>query len=121
MDLDDQRTQDPVSVDQTSNQLSSMYETYDGGEPRSDEWRVSRLVYLRHLLQHLPDVGATASPNDYLGSVVYKSYDEWRDAFGVDNFGDFLVDDLGFGPAFKDLVKQGFGDRYISRCCKIDA
>lgn len=114
MDLDAQRTQAPPSVDKTSDHLFSTYETYDGGDPRSDEWRVSRLIYLRHLLQHLPDIGANASPNDYLGSTVYTSYDDWRYAFGLDNFGDFLVDDVGFGPAFKDLVKQGFGDRYIA-------
>ncbi|KAF9507772.1 hypothetical protein BS47DRAFT_1398365 [Hydnum rufescens UP504] len=37
------------SVGQTNDQLLA-YETYDGGEPRSDEWHASRLLYLQTLL-----------------------------------------------------------------------
>ncbi|KAF9502921.1 hypothetical protein BS47DRAFT_1369923 [Hydnum rufescens UP504] len=88
------------------------YEIFNGGDPRSTEWRALRIQHLHILVQHLPDVSTIASQGDYLGSYVPQSYEEWRQVFGIDNFGNFLIDNLKFGPAFKDFAKQAFGDRY---------
>ncbi|KAF9503484.1 hypothetical protein BS47DRAFT_1369504 [Hydnum rufescens UP504] len=78
-------------------------------DPRSTEWRALHIQHLHILIQHLPDVSTIASQGDYLGSYVPQSYEEWQQVFGIDNFGDFLIDDLKFGPAFKDFAKQAFG------------
>ncbi|KAF9508482.1 hypothetical protein BS47DRAFT_1397790 [Hydnum rufescens UP504] len=86
------------------------YEIFNGRDPRSTEWRALCIQHLCILIQHLPDVSTIASQGDYLGSYVPQSYEEWRQVFGIDNFGDFLIDNLKFGLAFKDFAKQAFGD-----------
>ncbi|KAF9508453.1 hypothetical protein BS47DRAFT_1397765 [Hydnum rufescens UP504] len=88
------------------------YEIFNGGDPCSTEWCALRIQHLRILVQHLPDVSTIASQGDYLGSYIPQSYEEWQQVFGIDNFGDFLIDDLKFGLVFKDFTKQAFGDRY---------
>ncbi|KAF9508419.1 hypothetical protein BS47DRAFT_1365960 [Hydnum rufescens UP504] len=72
--------------------------------------------YLQILLHHLPDASTIASEDDYLGSTIYTSFDDWQQALGTDNFGDYLVDELYFGPVFKDVTKHAFGD-----CCIAEA
>jgi hypothetical protein len=90
--------------------LSIIYEQFDGGEPWSSTWHESHILYLHHLLHHLPDTGVIASEHEYLGSSLFSSYEEWWQSFGTDNFGDFIMDDIHFGPSFKDWAKQVFGD-----------
>ncbi|KAF9514795.1 hypothetical protein BS47DRAFT_1361507 [Hydnum rufescens UP504] len=62
------------------------------------------------LLECLPNIGAIASEHDYLRTMVLTSYEEWQQFFGVNNFDEFLITDLHFGPAFKDFVKAAIGD-----------
>jgi hypothetical protein len=45
---------------------------------------------------------------------VLTSYEDWRQFFGVNNFNEFLIDDLHFGPAFKDFTKAAIGDRHTT-------
>ncbi|KAF9512580.1 hypothetical protein BS47DRAFT_1463383 [Hydnum rufescens UP504] len=116
MDLDSQDIKIPISdvIDQNDDQLSISYEDYDGGGPRSDQWCAACLHYLRILLRHLPDIGSVASLHDYLGTTVFTLYKDWRQSFGIDSFGEFVMDDLQFGPAFKEFSKAAFGDRHIA-------
>ncbi|KAF9504858.1 hypothetical protein BS47DRAFT_1400957 [Hydnum rufescens UP504] len=89
MDLDSQDIEIPISdvVDQNDDQLS---------------------------ISHLPDVGSVASLHDYLGTTVFTSYEDWQQSFGIDSFGEFVMDDLQFGPAFKEFLKAAFGDWHIA-------
>ncbi|KAF9514417.1 hypothetical protein BS47DRAFT_1361785 [Hydnum rufescens UP504] len=116
MELDLQNIEIPISnvVHQTNDQLSTSYETYNGRDPCSNQWHAAHLNYLQILFKHLPDIGSIASQHDYLGSMVFTSYEDWRQSFGVDSFGDFLIDDIQFGPAFKDFSKTAFGERHIA-------
>ncbi|KAF9510711.1 hypothetical protein BS47DRAFT_1395786 [Hydnum rufescens UP504] len=116
MDLDPQDIKIPISniIHENSDQLSISYETYDGGGPHSDQWCAVCLCYLQILLNHLPDVGSIVSQHDYLGSTVFTSYKDWWQSFGVDSLGDFLIDDIQFGPAFKDFLKAAFGERHVA-------
>ncbi|KAF9510807.1 hypothetical protein BS47DRAFT_1364320 [Hydnum rufescens UP504] len=72
---------DDMWQDWADNMLSIKYEDFKGGEPRSSSWHTSHILYLRGLLEHLPNTGVAASEYDYLGSTIFSSYEEWRESF----------------------------------------
>jgi hypothetical protein len=116
MDLDSPDIEIPISnaVHQNNDQLSISYETYDGRKPHSDQWHAACSHYLQILLDHLPDVGSIVSQHDYLGSMVFTLYQDWQQSFSTDSFGNFLMDDIQFGPAFKEFAKAAFGEWHVA-------